>query len=167
MSKLSKKTITVIENEMKYWKIPGVSVAVIKDGKLWEASGFGYRNLGDKLPVDVDTQFGIASCSKSMTSALIAILVDKGILDYDEPVTTYVPKLMMHDPLAKDMTLRDMLSHKTGFVTHDRQVLLLMMERRKPLQFVLNRWYRILCLKKSKWKNRLLPLIVRFIVHLI
>jgi len=119
MNKLSNKTLTTIENEIEYWKIPGASIAVIKDGKLWNSFGVGYRNLEDKLPADADTQFGIASCSKSMTSALIAILVDKGILDYDEPVTTYAPKLVMQDPSAKDMSLRDMLSHETGFGTHD------------------------------------------------
>ncbi len=119
MNKLSNKTLTTIENEIEYWKIPGASIAVIKDGKLWNSFGVGYRNLEDKLPADADTQFGIASCSKSMTSALIAILVDKGILDYDEPVTAYAPKLVMQDPSAKDMSLRDMLSHETGFGTHD------------------------------------------------
>lgn len=119
MAKLSEKVIKTIENEMKYWRIPGVSIAVIKHGKLWDSMGFGYRNFEEKLQVTADTQFGIASCSKSMTSALIAILVDKGILKYDEPVTTYAPKLVMYDPEAKSMNLRDILSHKTGFGAHD------------------------------------------------
>lgn len=119
MAGLSEKTKNLIENEMKYWKIPGASIAVIKDGKLWDSIGIGYRNVEEKLPVTADTQFGIASISKSMTSALIAILVDNGILDYDEPVTTYAPNLVMHDLDAKDMTLRDMLTHVTGFGTHD------------------------------------------------
>lgn len=119
MTKLSEKIIKAIEKEMDYWKIPGAAIAVIKDGKLTESIGFGYRNAEEKLPATADTQFGIASCSKSMTSALIAILVDKGILNYDEPVTTYASKLIMNDPAAKNMTLRDMLAHKTGFGTHD------------------------------------------------
>lgn len=119
MNKLSKKTISTIENQLNYWKVPGASIAVIKDGRLWDSFGVGYRNINKNLTADKDTQFGIASCSKSMTSALIAILVDKGLLDYDEPVTAYAPKLVMNDPMAKDMTLRDMLCHKTGFGTHD------------------------------------------------
>jgi len=119
MAKLSEKVIKRIENEMNYWRIPGVAIAVIKDGKLWDSMGFGYRNFEKKLLVTEETQFGIASCSKSMTSALIAILVDKGFLKYDEPVTTYAPELIMYDPASKIMNLRDILTHKTGFGTHD------------------------------------------------
>jgi len=119
MAKLSEKVIKTIENEMNYWRIPGVAIAVIKDGKLWDSMGFGYRNFEEKLQVTEDTQFGIASCSKSMTSALIAILVDKGFLKYDEPVTTYAPELIMYDSASKTMNLRDILTHKTGFGTHD------------------------------------------------
>lgn len=119
MKVLSEKTIEAIEKEMNYWGIPGAAIAVIKDGKLLEATGLGYGNMEKKLRVTADTQFGIASCSKSMTSALIAILRDKGVLDYDEPVTSYAPKLVMYDAAAEGMTLRDMLSHKTGFGAHD------------------------------------------------
>lgn len=119
MKGLSEKTKNQIENEMKYWKVPGAAIAVVKDGKLLDCFGLGYRNVEEKLPVTSDTQFGIASISKSMTSALIAILVDKGILNYDEPVTTYAPNLIMQDLTAKNMTLRDMLTHVTGFGTHD------------------------------------------------
>lgn len=119
MEKLSERVISTIEKEMNYWKIPGVAIAVVKDGKLYDSMGFGYGNAEEKLDSNADMQFGIASCSKSMTSALIAILVDKGVLNYDEPVTTYAPKLVMQDSAAKNMSLRDMLSHKTGFGTHD------------------------------------------------
>lgn len=119
MAKISNKVISTIEKEIDYWRVPGAAIAVIKDGKLYDSRGFGYRNIEQDLKVDSDTQFGIASCSKSMTSALIAILVDKGILNYDEPVTKYAPKLVMSDDAAKNMTLRDMLLHKTGFGTHD------------------------------------------------
>lgn len=119
MKKLSEKVISIIEKEIEYWNIPGAAIAVIKDGRLYDSMGFGFRNKEENLRSDADTQFGIASCSKSMTSALIAILVDKGILSYDEPVTTYAPKLVMKVDEAKSMTLRDMLSHKTGFGAHD------------------------------------------------
>lgn len=119
MSKLSEKTISIIRKEMEYWKIPGCAISVVKDGKLFDSIGFGFRNKEESLPVTADTQFGIASNSKAMTSALIAILVDKGILDYDVPVTRYAPNLIMKDEKAKNMTLRDMLTHLTGFGTHD------------------------------------------------
>jgi CubicO group peptidase (beta-lactamase class C family) len=79
MENLSEKTIKNIESEMNYWKIPGAAIAVVRNGRMMASMGFGYRNAEENLPVTADTQFGIASCSKSMTSALIAILVDKGI----------------------------------------------------------------------------------------
>ncbi len=119
MSKLSERTISTIKKEMEYWRVPGCAISILKNGQLYKSLGFGYRNVEEKLPITPDTQFGIASISKSMTSALIAVLVDKGILNYDEPVTKYAPKLIMKDPEAKDMTLRDMLTHLTGFGTHD------------------------------------------------
>ena len=119
MAKLSKKVLMAIEKELNYWRIPGASIAIIKDGMVWDTIGIGYRNIEQNLKATADTQFGIASCSKSMTSALIAVLVDKGILKYDEPVTTYAPELVLYDPASKDMTLRDILSHKTGFGCHD------------------------------------------------
>lgn len=119
MNNLSSRTISTIEKEMNYWRIPGAAVAVVKDGKLWYSGGFGFRNCEGGLPADANTQFCIASCSKSMTSALISVLVDKGILSFDEPVITYAPKLIMQDPAARTMSLRDILSHKTGFGAHD------------------------------------------------
>ena len=119
MSKISDRTINIINKEMEYWRVPGCAVSVLKNGELYDSMGFGYRNIEEKLPVTQDTQFGIASISKSMTSALIALLVDEGVLNYDEPVTRYAPKLIIKDSNAKNMTLRDMLCHTTGFGTHD------------------------------------------------
>lgn len=119
MKVFSEKMIEAIEKEMNYWGIPGAAISVIKDGRLSDTIGLGYGNIEKSLRVNAYMQFGIASCSKSMTSALIAVLKDKGILDFDEPVTTYAPKLVMYDPAAKEMSLRDMLSHTTGFGSHD------------------------------------------------
>lgn len=106
--------------EMAYWKVPGLAIGAIHNGNVTLLRGYGKKNLADNAPVTPDTQFGIASCSKSFTSGLIAMLVDEGRLDYDTPVKEYMPGFEMYDPIATaQMTLRDMLCHRTGLPAHD------------------------------------------------
>ncbi len=106
--------------EMAYWKVPGMAIGAVKDGESAHLKGYGKKNLSSGATVTPDTQFGIASCSKSFTSGLIAMLVDQGILDYDTPVKEYMPGFEMYDPVATaQMTLRDMLCHRTGLPAHD------------------------------------------------
>lgn len=109
-----------IQKEMEYWRVPGMAVTLIQEGCEDQHLCLGYRDVEQKLPVTPDTLFCVASCSKSMTAALIACLVDEGKLDWDTPVKQYVPHLRMHDPEADEkMTLRDMLAHRTGLPPHD------------------------------------------------
>ena len=70
-----------LENSRKAWKIPGMAVGIVKDGRVVYAKGFGERTLGSGEPVDANTVFSIASVSKNMTSAALGILVDSGKLD--------------------------------------------------------------------------------------
>ena len=74
----------LIRSEMTYWNVPGLSVSCVFGGKTL-SKGFGVRDKSG-MPVDKDTVFCIASCSKAMTSAVAAMLVTEGILDYDRPV---------------------------------------------------------------------------------
>ena len=95
--------------------MPGFSYGVMKDGKVLTKGGYGYRDVEKRLPADEKTLYGIASCSKSFNSCLIAMLVDDGLLDYDKPIREYIPEFEMYDPFAsKEVTLRDMLTHRTG-----------------------------------------------------
>ncbi len=106
--------------EMAYWKVPGLAVGAVHEGRPVHLKGYGSKNLVSNAPVTPDTQFGIASCSKSFTSGLIAMLVDDGVLDYDTPVKEYMPGFEMYDPEATArMNLRDMLCHRTGLPSHD------------------------------------------------
>ena len=109
-----------IQKEIDYWRIPGLAVTLIQEGQPDQFACFGWRDVEGKLPVTPDTLFCVASCSKSMTAALIACLVDEGKLDWDVPVKHYVPHFRMWDEEADEqMTLRDMLCHRTGLPPHD------------------------------------------------
>src|SRR5947209_9062867 len=66
------------------WKVPGLAIAVVKDGRIVFAKGYGVRELGKPAPVDTQTLFAIGSTTKPMTSASIGMLVDEGKLHWDE-----------------------------------------------------------------------------------
>jgi CubicO group peptidase (beta-lactamase class C family) len=101
-------------------KVPGLAVAVVKDGQLVYAQGFGFRDLEKKLPVTPHTVFGIGSCSKAFTATTMGILVDEGKLDLDKPVRAYLPDFVLSDPVASErLTPRDLISHRTGLPRHD------------------------------------------------
>lgn len=109
----------LILSEMDYWKVPALSLAAVRGEEKPFTAAFGHRRIGGEK-ADVHTAFCIASCSKAMTSALIAILVSEGTLDYDTPVTAYVPEFSLADPEASaKTTLRDILCHQTGVGGHD------------------------------------------------
>ena len=117
--------------EMEYWGIPGFSYGVMKDGKLLTQGGYGYRNIEKKLPADEHTLYGVASCSKSFNSCLIAMLVDEGLLDYDTPIRHYIPNFEMYDSFAtKEMTLRDMLTHPSVTISPTSRCMILSPPRR-------------------------------------
>jgi CubicO group peptidase (beta-lactamase class C family) len=102
------------------WTTPGTAVAIVKDGEIVFSQGFGKRNLADDLPVTTKTVFSIASCTKAICAASLAILVDEGKLDWDEPVRTYLPDFALYDPVATDrITPRDLLTHRSGLPRHD------------------------------------------------
>jgi CubicO group peptidase (beta-lactamase class C family) len=105
---------------MQDFKIPGAAVAVVKDGKVILAKGYGYRDADHKLPVTVKTVFPIASITKSFTVSSLGTLVDQGKLDWDKPVREYLPGFRMYDPVATDqITPRDLVTHRSGLPRHD------------------------------------------------
>ncbi len=109
-----------IDRERRYWRVPGLAVVLIQPGGPDQILCLGWRDTEKRLPVNAETQFCIASCSKSMTAAMLARLADAGKLDLDVPVRAYAPDLLMKDEeTAAKMTLRDMLCHRTGLGGHD------------------------------------------------
>jgi len=104
-----------VARSMKTFDVPGLSVAIVKDGKVVLAKGYGVRKLGDPTPVDQYTMFGIGSNTKAFTTAALASLVDEGKLSWDDPVYQRLPGFVMYDPyVSHEMTIRDLLTHRSG-----------------------------------------------------
>jgi CubicO group peptidase (beta-lactamase class C family)/ketosteroid isomerase-like protein len=101
---------------LDYYKIPGMSVAVIKDSKVVYHNGFGVRNAQTREPVTDDTVFEAASMTKPVCAYIVLRLVDRGVLDLDTPLHTYLPyDDIAYDDRYKLITARMVLTHRTGF----------------------------------------------------
>lgn len=100
---------------MKEFSVPGLSLAIVKDGKVELAKGYGVRKLGEPAAVDENTLFGIGSNTKAFTSAALAMLVDEAKISWDDPVYQRLPGFQMYDPyVSHEMTIRDLLTHRSG-----------------------------------------------------
>jgi CubicO group peptidase (beta-lactamase class C family) len=100
---------------MKSRDVPGMAIAIVEDGKVVLAKGYGVRRLGSAEPVDADTIFPTGSTGKAVTVAALAILVDEGKLRWDDKVIDRLPDFRMYDPwVTREMTVRDLLSHRSG-----------------------------------------------------
>jgi CubicO group peptidase (beta-lactamase class C family) len=109
-----------MEKLLKDWNTPGVGVGIVVKDKLVFVKGYGYRDYEKKLPVTPNTLFQIASNTKLFTAAAIGLLVEEKKLDWDKPVQQYVPIIQFYnDELNNTVTIRDMLSHRTGISRHD------------------------------------------------
>ena len=109
-----------MEQGLKLWDATSVSLGVVKDGEVVLCKGYGMRDTAKGLPATGDTLYQIGSCSKAFTSALVAIFVDKGLIDWDTPIREYVPDLRFYDDYTTDnCTLRDVLCHRTGVPRHE------------------------------------------------
>ncbi|HRN60522.1 MAG TPA: serine hydrolase [Chiayiivirga sp.] len=95
--------------------VPGMAIAVVENGEIVHAKGYGVRTLGSPDAVDADTIFPTGSTGKAVTAAALAILVDDGRLGWDDRVIDHLPDFRMHDPwVTREMTVRDLLVHRSG-----------------------------------------------------
>jgi CubicO group peptidase (beta-lactamase class C family) len=100
---------------MQAFEVPGLSLAVVKDGKLLLVKGYGVRRMGSPVAVDGKTRFGIASNTKVFTATALGLLVEEGKLAWDAPVIRYLPAFAMYDPfVTRELTIRDLLVHRSG-----------------------------------------------------
>jgi len=105
----------LVERTLKTFDVPGIAVAIVKDGKVVLSKGYGVKSIATKQKVDANTLFGIASNSKAFTSAALAILIDEKKLSWDDKVTKYIPEFKMYnDYVTAEFTIRDLLTHRSG-----------------------------------------------------
>jgi len=80
-----------LEQQRQALHIPGMAIAVVKDDEVVLTQGFGITNIETETPVTPETIFAIGSSTKAFTSTLVGMLVDEGKMDWDDPVTDYIP----------------------------------------------------------------------------
>lgn len=113
-----------IKNARKEWKVPGMAVAIVKDGKVVLAKGYGLKTFGTNDKVDDKTLFAIASNTKAFGAASISILVDDGKLNWDDKVQKYLPYFQLYNSyVSAEMTIRNLLCHRSGLGTFSGDLL--------------------------------------------
>jgi CubicO group peptidase (beta-lactamase class C family) len=126
-----------VARSMADWKVPGLAIAIVrKDSVIW-AKGYGVKTLGKPGPVDAHTLFAIGSATKAFTGMAVAMLVDSGKVKWDEPANTYLPELQLFDPyVSRELTVRDLLTHRSGLAASDLMLYLEHMTRDSVLHQV-------------------------------
>ena len=109
---------------VKEWDVPGVSIGIVKDGKLVFTGNYGAMEVGKEGKPDANTLYAIASNSKAFTSAIIGMLVQEGKLDWNDKVKSYLPYFELYDPwVSNEVTVRDLLSHRVGLGTFSGDII--------------------------------------------
>ncbi|MBY0487109.1 MAG: serine hydrolase [Flavobacteriaceae bacterium] len=105
----------VVNRTMKTFNVPGIAVAIIKDGKVVISKGYGVSKINTQQKVDGNTLFGIASNSKAFTTAALGMLVDEKKINWNDKVIKYIPEFKMYnDYVTNEFTIRDLLTHRSG-----------------------------------------------------
>lgn len=113
-----KKLDAYYAQALKDWDIPGMSIAIVKDGKVIFSKGYGTKEVRKNELPDENTLYAIASNSKAFTASIVAQLVDEGKLNWNDRVKKHVPYFELADPwVTNEVTLRDALSHRVGLTT--------------------------------------------------
>ncbi len=105
-----------VQHVMAQWQVPGLAVAIVKDGRVVMARGYGVRELGKPGAVDGNTLFDIGSNTKAFTAAALGTLVAEKKLAWDARVVDYVKPFRLGSPyVTESITLRDLLTHRSGY----------------------------------------------------
>ncbi len=112
------------EEALQLWNIPGMSIGIIKDGKVVLAKGYGVLKAKGKEKPDSKTMYAIASNTKAFTTTALATLVEEGKLSWNDKVRKYIPDYELYDSYTSEqVTIRDILSHKVGFANFSGDVI--------------------------------------------
>src|SRR5262249_46700903 len=110
----------IVQEALKVWDVPGVTIGIVRDDRVIYLKGHGLKEVGKKDPVTPDTIFPLASCTKAFTTTAMAMLVDEGKMNWDDPVRKHVDFFHLSDPSADALvTLRDLVTHRTGVEPHE------------------------------------------------
>lgn len=106
---------SLVQQTMSTFNVPGMAVAVLKDGKVYYKNTFGIRSIKTKKPVNDQTLFGVASNTKAFTTAALGQLVEQKKLDWDSKVTDVIPEFQLYDAyVTREFTVRDLVTHRSG-----------------------------------------------------
>lgn len=109
-----------IEAARQEWEVPGLSVAIVKNGKLLLSKGYGLRSLASTEKIDQHTIFSIGSTTKAMVAAAMGMLVDEGLVSWDDKVSEHLPDFQLYDPYAsRELRVRDLFTHNAGLGNAD------------------------------------------------
>ena len=110
------KAITAYaQRALQIWQVPGMAIAVVENGKTQFVGGIGVRELGKPERMDADTVFTVASVSKAFAAMAAAIAVDRGQIEWDQPVIRTLPEFRVRDPYATaEASFRDLFAHRVG-----------------------------------------------------
>ncbi|MBX2874437.1 MAG: serine hydrolase [Saprospiraceae bacterium] len=119
-SELIEKLDSYIEQARQQWEVPGLSVAIVKDGEVLLTKGYGVRSLTTPAKVDQNTIFSIGSTTKAMVSAAMGMLVDEGLVSWEDKVMEYLPDFQLYDAYAsRELRVRDLFTHNAGLGNAD------------------------------------------------
>lgn len=105
-------------------KVPGMSIGIVCEDEVIYMKSFGVKDVGTKVPVDLDTIFPIGSCSKPITGSLFGLLVSEGKVNWTDKVVKYFPSFQLYDPwVTKQFMINDLLCHRSGLPTHTADML--------------------------------------------
>jgi CubicO group peptidase (beta-lactamase class C family) len=141
-----------LNNLLKTWHAAGFAVAVVEKNKIVYSKGFGYRDYENKTPVTTNTNFAIGSSSKAFTSALLGILKEDGKLTFEDSPIKHIPELRFNNSEMNELiTIRDIMTHRTGLPRHDiswylfssnsRDSLIQRIAFQEPFAKVREKWY--------------------------
>lgn len=104
-----------IESSRLLYRVPGMTVTIVHNGRVLLAKGYGTRSVSDTTHVSVETLFPMASTTKALTAVAMAILVDEGQINWSDPVVRYLPYFRLSDPyVTSQLTIKDLFTHNSG-----------------------------------------------------
>ncbi|UNC92320.1 serine hydrolase domain-containing protein [Candidatus Contubernalis alkaliaceticus] len=131
---------TFFEEKMKEYHVPGAAFVLVKDGSTFISKGYGYADLESNIPVEVDkTLFRVASVSKTFTILGVLQLAERGLVDLDKNVDTYLKSLKINNSSNEPVMVSHLLTHTDGFETRDLNTFSYTSDQMNPLGQLLKR----------------------------